>query len=584
MSEKVKQAIDSNDSKVISKVRGEEKTRITKKVDRLHKILKLNDVTGNYDHHSISEIELGDAEISLKEAWKNVQDLHDSFQYTREVGDNATKESEIEKEQDNYLEAVENKYYEGIKLIEKYNQACQIEKKEAALMEGKESFENAKKVVQSTLDSEDADVQRTASIVKEEFGKNFQNLLSIEKDLKSLEKRAGTNNNGEEDKKRDLTKEKQAALELSNKLDVLIGQNQFRENQSLINNSAAQLMNSTMNQSKSQDEKFVKFKKISPPKFSGLYRDFPKFKRNFNSIVAVEGRSDIEIGATLKESIPKKHEHLIDNLPVENHQEMMKILTKKFGSSRFIVDEIVSQIRGMKPVTTDRMFIEFVETIDRIHRDLVELDMEAEIATTNMVTEIERKLPNSIRIKWSDEFMEEDVERSSKEMFDAFMKFLLKTQRKVEFHSLDTKQSQGQNQNKSFTNNSYVCGTAAGQGGGGNRQAGYGGINNNNKNKPIKPFFPCLACNVDGVTNLESTTHSMDTCDIWNGFSVKEKEYVIASSRPPERRPLERRMLVPIISKIFDSFSLVSQLKQGQSLIFQTEFSQTFQRTGPTVI
>ena len=65
-----------------------------------------------------------------------------------------------------------------------------------------------------------------------------------------------------------------------------------------------------------------------------------------------------------------------------------------------------------------------------------------------MVTEIERKLPNPIRIKWSDEFMEEDVERSSKEMFDAFMKFLLKTQRKVEFHSLDTKQSHGQNQNK----------------------------------------------------------------------------------------------------------------------------------------
>ena len=41
-----------------------------------------------------------------------------------------------------------------------------------------------------------------------------------------------------------------------------------------------------------------------------------------------------------------------------------------------------------------------------------------------MVTEIERKLPNPIRIKWSDEFMEEDVERSSKEMFDAFMNSL----------------------------------------------------------------------------------------------------------------------------------------------------------------
>ena len=542
MSDKVKEAIDSKDSKVIHQVRGDNKGRITRCVKRLQNMFKLNDVTGTYDHESISKLELGEVEISLKETWKNIQDLHDSFQHTREVGVNATKEKEIENEQLDYIVEVENKYYEGIKLIEKHNLACEksqkeavlineIGIKEAALIEGKESFEIAMKVVQTTLESDDADVQRTASIVKEEFVKNFQNLLSINKDLKSLEERTGTNN-GKEDKKRDLTKEKEAASELSHKLDVLIGQNQFKENQSLINNSAAQLMNSTMNPSKSQDDKFVKFKKISPPKFSGLYRDFPKFKRNFNSIVAVEGRSDIEIGATLKESIPKKHEHLIDNLPVENHQEMMKILTKKFGSSRFIVDEIVSQIRGMKPVTTDKMFIEFVETIDRIHRDLVELDMEAEIATTNMVTEIERKLPNPIRIKWSDEFMEEDVERSSKEMFDAFMKFLLKTQRKVEFHSLDTKQSHSQNQNKSFTNSSYVCGTAAGHGGGDNRQVGDGGINKN-KTKPIKPFFPCLACNVDGVTNLQSITHSMDTCDIWNGFSVKEKEKRVKCKKHP---------------------------------------------------
>ena len=44
----------------------------------------------------------------------------------------------------------------------------------------------------------------------------------------------------------------------------------------------------------------------------------------------------------------------------------------------------------MKPVTTDKMFIEFVDSIDKIHRDLVELNLESEIATTNMVTEIEK--------------------------------------------------------------------------------------------------------------------------------------------------------------------------------------------------
>ena len=151
MSDKVKEAIDSNDNKVIHQARKNKKGRVTSCVARLHSMLKLNEVTGTYNHDSISKIELGEVEISLKEAWKNVLDLHESFQDTREEGADAAKESEIEKEQLDYIVAVENKYFEGLKLIEKYNLACEksqkeavlikeIEKKEAALMEGKESL------------------------------------------------------------------------------------------------------------------------------------------------------------------------------------------------------------------------------------------------------------------------------------------------------------------------------------------------------------------------------------------------------------------------------------------------------------
>ena len=44
--------------------------------------------------------------------------------------------------------------------------------------------------------------------------------------------------------------------------------------------------------------------KVSLPKFSGKSRDFAIFKRDFKSIVTVDERSPIEIGALLKESIP----------------------------------------------------------------------------------------------------------------------------------------------------------------------------------------------------------------------------------------------------------------------------------------
>ena len=104
-------------------------------------MLKPNDVTGTYDHDSFSKIDFREKEISLKEAWKNVQDLHQSFREPREVGANATKEDEIEKEQIDYLVGVENKYYEGIKLIEKYNLACEKSQKEAVLIKEVEKKE-----------------------------------------------------------------------------------------------------------------------------------------------------------------------------------------------------------------------------------------------------------------------------------------------------------------------------------------------------------------------------------------------------------------------------------------------------------
>ena len=84
---------------------------------------------------------------------------------------------------------------------------------------------------------------------------------------------------------------------------------------------------------------------------------------------------------------------------------------------------MISEICNMKTVNTDKKFIDFVDAIDMIHRDFVELNMEDKIASTNMGSEIERKLPNHVRQDWADVYMEEDKARASKEMSDAFKKF-----------------------------------------------------------------------------------------------------------------------------------------------------------------
>ena len=117
MSALLKEALVSTKADVIKEARKNEKGRVTRKVDRILTILKVE--SGSYDHNSISKIELGQAEVSLKEAFKNVEDLHDRFQCYRAKGADAAKEGEIEIEQNDYTLAVEKKYNEGPKLIEK---------------------------------------------------------------------------------------------------------------------------------------------------------------------------------------------------------------------------------------------------------------------------------------------------------------------------------------------------------------------------------------------------------------------------------------------------------------------------------
>ena len=92
--------------------------------------------------------------------------------------------------------------------------------------------------------------------------------------------------------------------------------------------------------------------------FSGKSRDF-------DTIVAVNERSDVETGALLKDRLPQNWRYLLDKVNLADHREMMEILTGKFGRARAIVDECTAEIRKMRSITTDKEFIDFVERIDK---------------------------------------------------------------------------------------------------------------------------------------------------------------------------------------------------------------------------
>ena len=48
-----------------------------------------------------------------------------------------------------------------------------------------------------------------------------------------------------------------------------------------------------------------------------------------------------------------------------------------------------------------------------------------------------------------------------------------------------------------------------------------------------KPWKPCLACDVDGATDLRATQHPMEPCEVWNSMTLKEKEKKVKCLKHP---------------------------------------------------
>ena len=96
----------------------------------------------------------------------------------------------------------------------------------------------------------------------------------------------------------------------------------------------------------------------------------------------------------------------------------MEILADRFGTTRRVVDSIVSEIEKLKIVTTDKMFIEYVEKVERIKRDAETVNLIEEIANSAMISKLESKLPVIIYQYWTDLVVKEGYKRkSSKEKF-----------------------------------------------------------------------------------------------------------------------------------------------------------------------
>ena len=503
----VEEGLSSEDATVIKKARGAAKGVMSNLINRLPDVLPKG-TAGKLLYEKISDSEVLALTERIEKSHETLQTLHVRFGQFRDLGKDALEEKNLDEAEAAYGQEVWQKYRSAIAEIEVYKNEKNVVEIEEAIAALKTALDFDKYVSSEIVDKKDPEMIKSAPASKICLKTSFDVYANKMADLRKAMKVRGDKKDVI-DKACDYVEEGKAVHKLIALMDAvitsLLPSNIVEEKvkadaPSGINDGAAPVQ--SVNK-----PSVVKLQKMTSPQFSGHARDFAQFKRDFSSVVAVPGRSSVDIGYNLMNAIPAKHQHLIRNIDLSNHEEMMGILTDKFGCSWLVVEDVVSQIEKIKVVTTDRGFIDFAEKIEKIQRDLDALGITGEVANSTVIGKLESKLPTNIYIDWSKVVTKEKLnKKTSDDKFKEFMAFLKESKERIEYMTSDSRQASGGTA-KSVTQVNFVTGvTLVGRTAATTEQPV--GV------RKERNWRPCLACNVDAATNLSATLHPEFLCSL----------------------------------------------------------------------
>ena len=145
----------------------------------------------------------------------------------------------------------------------------------------------------------------------------------------------------------------------------------------------------------------VKLDKVENLKFNGEYRSWSSFVKEFKLLVYPD-RSAVDIGVRIKQAIPTRFKHLLDNIEIHKYEEMMETLEAKFGNKHHIISSCCNEIENMTKPATDEAFITMTEKLENIQRDCVAVGLEKELDHSEVVKKVVARLPDLVKSKWFD--------------------------------------------------------------------------------------------------------------------------------------------------------------------------------------
>ena len=429
------------------------KAKLTRIVNKLKPLLESTGEAALENEQKISDIGK-----DLDVAVSNFNSCHEAYCKATEKAAAANDLEKVEVDNENYVEDVKANVYNIQSLGKKYKESLRVHKESLKVIEeAKKNIPDAK-IIFDRYQEEYVNTKTLAETVSSQVeNKSFSELVawtetdsfdadSIRDDLKrayqdnlkySRRYETELSNSGlsPDDVQKQTKFDKKIETEQFNKiilnLDKLV-------NAQLHRRDGARSMNvSGVTVHEARDAP-IKLEKTENLKFSGKSRDFAQFKSDFNDIV-VPNRPDYEIGVRLRQAVPEEHRHLLNNIKLHEHVEMMEELEEFFGTTRQVVMSVTAELDKLKMANDDKQFVSFVDKIEKARRDLEAINQGCEMANSHMISEIESKLPIVVKKDWVDTVMKQKLEsKPSAEKFEHLMNHLSESKKKARYQLAET--------------------------------------------------------------------------------------------------------------------------------------------------
>ena len=509
------EAMKSDDPKIVKRLRGSINSQLSCDVHLLEKELDKK-TDGKFDLGRISHQLIKVQRKKLTDHFEVVQNLHDRYVQIRQEGEDDQAEESLVTEDSQYLEVVTRKVCAVLDGLSLYDEALAESAKMKGLnksnLEARESCVKAKNdfnlvyskvmeeinIIESLEDKSEAKLNNIQTLPTEALLRNICAAFGeVKKASNKLKDSSSFDSGNSEESKVTLNYED----EYAKYMDVEVKLKRYDQvkvpPKHVIAGDIADTVKAVP----------LKINKPDTLVFSGQARDFAAFKRDFMAIV-VPHRDAPQIGIYLKQAIPEKHKHLVSNKELHEWQDMLDILEDELAAPKIIIDQTVGEIERMKTPTTDRAFIEFVDSLEKIQRDLTTLDQLSEISNTAILSKLEGKLPAQINHDWTMKVIREKLaKKASTEKFEQFMCFLKEAKEATKYNVCLPSVA---NKNLCFVTGTYVPQPQS------------------NKKEPQVnqsrgSTLPCLACNIDGATDLNACMHSMSSCLVWGSLPYQQR-------------------------------------------------------------